>query len=244
MIAIAASAFLARVHTACGAEVIYVKILVDEEERTVRAAWETRLRDRLEAASRIINEYANVHFAVSGFDTWQSDNRLTDLSRTLAEFEHEVDPDPAQIAIGFSSQYRFTKGINGLGGTRGPLRQHILLRESSPNTREPERLEALVHELGHFLGAAHSASATSVMRPVIGDGLARNPAFKISFDPHNARIIQWVGSEVSTLGIRRYSQLSERTLRRMQAEYEQIDRQLPRDPAAKHFLQVIHQTLK
>ena len=74
------------------------------------------------------------------------------LGRTLREFEIEVDPAPGQIAIGFSSQYRFRKGVNGLGGTRGPLNSHILLRESAPTIVEPERLEALVHELGHFLG--------------------------------------------------------------------------------------------
>ena len=227
-----------------GAEVIYVKLLVDEEERTIPQAWQARLQSRLDAASQIINEYANVHFVAECFDTWQSDNRLTDLGRTLAEFEHEVDPHPAQIAIGFSSQYRFTRGINGLGGTRGPLRRHILLRESSPNTREPERLEALVHELGHFLGAAHSGNGRSVMRPVIGDGLARRPGYHISFDPHNAKIIQWVGTEVSTLGVRRYDQLSHRTMQRMLAEYEQLDRELPKDPAAKYFIKMIRTRLQ
>jgi hypothetical protein len=220
-------------------EVIYVKILVDEEERTSPAVWQKRLKDRVDRASVIVNQYCNIRFAVSGFDTWQSDNRVNDLNRTLREFEQEVTPAPSQVAIGFSSQYRFQKGINGLGGTRGPLHTHILLRESSPTTREPERLEALVHELGHFLGAAHSGNQFSVMRPVVADGLARSSTFRIGFDDDNAQIIRWVGAEVSALGIRRFSQLSQPTRDRLLLRYHQLAKELPKDAAAKRYIQFL-----
>jgi hypothetical protein len=195
----------------------------------------------VEKASTIINRYTNVRFRVADYGVWNSDNRITDLNRTLAEFEHEIDPSPAHLAIGFSSQYRFQKGINGLGGTRGPLCSHILLRESSPSTREPERLEALVHELGHYLGAAHSNSPKSVRRPVVGDGRARLAGYPFAFDDKNAQIIQWVGTEVSALGIHRFSQLSQLTKDRLLVQYQQLDRELPRDPAAKRYIQMIQQ---
>lgn len=222
-------------------EVITVKLLVDEEERMTTVAWQARLKSRLDKASDIISQYCNIRFAVAEFGTWESDNRITDLSRTLRELEQEVDPGPAQIAIGFSSQYRFRKGINGLGGTRGPLHTHILLRESSPHTLEPERLEALLHELGHFLGAAHSSDPKSVMRPVIGDGRARSNQYQLGFDPVNARIIRFVGSEVSILGIRRFHQLSTPTKQRLIDQYQQLAQQLPSDPAAKKFLEFLEQ---
>ena len=181
------------------AATIYVKLLVDEEEPAVERLWQQRLQTRLERASEIISQYCDIRFTTAGFGTWQSDNSLSELNRTLREFEIEVDPAPGQIAIGFSSQYRFQKGINGLGGTRGPLRSHILLRESARTVLEPERLEALVHELGHFLGAAHSGEKGSVMRPVMGDGQVRLKSYRIHFDPLNAQLIRLVGGEVSTL---------------------------------------------
>jgi hypothetical protein len=196
----------------------------------------------LDRASAIINGYCDIRFAVREFGTWQTDNNVNDLSRSLREFEQEVHPAPAQIAIGFSSQYRFRKGLNGLGGTRGPLFSHILLRDSAPTIREPERVEALVHELGHFLGAAHSKERTSVMRPVIGDGQARLKAFKIGFDPLNAQIIRLVGSEVSILGVRRFGQLSPVTKKRILPIYQELARQLPKDPAAKRYVSYLERT--
>jgi hypothetical protein len=221
------------------ATTIYVKLLVDEEERAVEHVWQKRLKDRLDRASAIVNQYCDIQFAVAGYETWRSDNRVSDLSRSLRELEIEVDPSPAQMVIGFSSQYRFHKGLNGLGGTRGPLHSHILLRESATKLREPERLEALVHELGHFLGAAHSRDSRSAMRPVIGDGRARSPTYRIGFDPLNARIIQLVGSEVSVLGVRRFSQLSDVTRNRLRGDYESLARELPKDTAAKRFIQYL-----
>lgn len=221
------------------AATIYVKLLVDEEEPAVERLWQQRLQTRLERASEIISQYCDIRFTTAGFGTWQSDNSLSELNRTLREFEIEVDPDPGQIAIGFSSQYRFQKGINGLGGIRGPLRSHILLRESARTVLEPERLEALVHELGHFLGAAHSGEKGSVMRPVMGDGQVRLKSFRIHFDPLNAQLIGLVGGEVSTLRVRRFNQLSPATQRRLIPIYRQLAEQMPKDPAAAKFLEYL-----
>ena len=237
-----AGLFLSVIGRPAEAITIYVKVLVDEEEPAVEWLWQKRLKDRVDAASDIINEYCDIRFSVSEFGTWQSDNNVNDLNRSLREFEQEVDPNPAQVAIGFSSQFKFRKGRNGLGGTRGPLHSHVILRESSKQIREPERLEALVHELGHFLGAAHSRVSTSAMRPVIGDGQARARAFRIGYDPINAKIVQLVGSEVNVLGVRRFQNLSDVTKRRIRDGYVRLAKELPKDPAAPHFIRYIDQS--
>jgi len=220
-------------------EVIRVKVVVDEEERTPPPVWQRRLRERIDAAAAIINQYANIRFTVAEMGTWNSDDRIQDLNKSLRELEQEIEPAPCDIVIAFSSQYRFQKGVNGLGGTRGPLHTHILLRETAPNAFEPERLEALVHEMGHFLGAAHSRDAQSAMRPIIGDGRARIPTYRIGFDQQNSQIIRLVASEVSALHIRRFQQLSKATRDRMMQHYQQLAEELPRDPAAPRFLEML-----
>ena len=159
---------------------IPVKILVDEEEPGRPGIWEQRLRRRVEAASAIFEKNFRVGFHVAAIGTWKSDNSITDFFDALAEFEQKVDPSPAKIAIGFTSQWSMARGRIHMAGTRGPLHAHILVREGSPQINEPERLEFLVHELGHYLGAAHSPERQSVMRPVLGDNRAGRSDFRHS----------------------------------------------------------------
>lgn len=212
---------------------------MDDDEVRRRDAWQMQLKRRIDQASDIIAGYCSIRFKVREFGTWNSDNRVRDLNRSLREFEQEVSPRPAQIAIGFTSQYKFQKGRNALGGTRGPLHSHVLLRESSPSTFEPEKLEALVHELGHFLGAAHSSDVNSVMRPVVGDGRANGKTFRIGFDPANAKIIRLIGNEVTYLKVRKYADLSDTTKAKIMAEYIRLARELPKDPAAKRYIELL-----
>ena len=78
------------------------------------------------------------------------------------------------------------------------------------------------------------------MRPVIGDGQARLKSYRISFDPLNAELIRLVGSEVSLLRVRRFSQLSQVTQARILPIYEELHRQMPKDPAAKKFVEYLN----
>src|SRR5205085_7080037 len=114
-----------------------------------------------------------------------TDNNINNFDKTLAEFEQNVKPEPARLAIGFTSQYEVPRGAFHLGGTRGPLHTHVLVREWSKHISEPERMEVLLHELGHFLGAVHSPAPDSVMRSILGDRIARVKDFRITFDPVN-----------------------------------------------------------
>ena len=61
---------------------------------------------------------------------------------------------------------------------------------------EAERLEILVHELGHFLGAVHTADGNSVMRPALGDRRARGRSFRIGFDAPNTLAMNLVADEL------------------------------------------------
>ncbi|HEY6564440.1 MAG TPA: matrixin family metalloprotease [Pirellulaceae bacterium] len=225
-------------------ETVFVKILVDEEEATTDANWQRRLRERVERASAIIHPYARIRFIPREFGRWSSENRFQDFRLSLAEFEREVNAGASRLSIGFSSQYKFQMGRNNLGGTRGPLQRHILIRENAPATFEPERLEVLVHELGHFLGAAHSVVPDSVMRPVVADGQARAKAFQIHFDPRNAAILRLIGREVRDRNVRTFESLSPVTLLELRPQYAGLLQEYPDDPSAANFLSVVDQLIR
>lgn len=225
-------------------QTIYVKVFVDEEEAMSDRGWQTRLARRIQLASDVISNYCGLRFVASSYDRWDSDDRIHSLDKTLAEFEQEASPSPEHIAVGFTSQYRFKRGRNSAGGTRGPLHSHILIREGSPTVYESERVEVLIHELGHFLGAAHSSQSGSVMRPVLGDGRARSKKFRIHFDPDNARVIRLVAGEIRDLRVRRFGHLSPETMRRIRVHYENLAKQAPHDPTAPKYIGLIDRSLR
>ena len=221
---------------------ITVKIAVDEEEPARRAHWERRLRRRVETASSILEKSCGVRLEVVATERWNSDNDTNDLHASLSEFEREVSAAPARVAIGFTSQYQMVRGRTHMAGTRGPLHTHILAREGSPEISEPEKLEFLVHELGHFLGAAHSPERDSVMRPVLGDNRAGRSDFRIQFDPVNALAVAMVGEEIRRRDIKHISDLKPDTRRRLRQIYTELARSLPEDPAGFHYAQLMGST--
>ena len=216
-----------------------VKLLVDDDEPTHRKIWEARLRNRVADASKILERHSGIRLKVVAVSTWDSEDAQHDFSQAMREFEREVMPSPASLAIGFSSQYKAERGRIHMGGTRGPLHPYILLKERSPNLRETERLELLVHELGHFLGASHSPEPQSVMRPLLTGALQRRVGARIQFDPVNTLLMGMLGEEVRMLGVRRLSDVSAATKERMLEIYRVLDVALPQDPAASQYLQII-----
>lgn len=218
---------------------IAVKILVDEEEPARQQHWERRLRRRVEAASAILEQYCRVGLRVVAVDRWNSDNATNDFNASLAEFEREVKPSPGRVAIGFTSQWTMVRGRTHMAGTRGPLHTHILVREGSPQISEPEKLEFLVHELGHHLGAAHSPERGSVMRPVLGDNLAGRSDFRIQFDPVNTLAIAMIGEEIRRRNIKRLYDMTPGSKRRLSQIYTELARSLPGDMAAPHYVELM-----
>ncbi len=219
--------------------VVTVKILVDENETRLRSVWEPVIRQRIADASQCLAAHGGAALEVVSVETWDSDDRQTDFEQSLREFEREVSPLPAQVAIGFSSQYVIVRGQTHMGGTRGPLHSHILIKEQARNVRETERLELLVHELGHFFGATHSGEATSVMRPVVGQGHLRVKGAEIQFDPPNVLLVALVGQEIRHRGVRRLSQLSTPTRLRMAEIYNALAPVLPDDSVSGRYLRLV-----
>ncbi|TWU14137.1 Matrixin [Symmachiella macrocystis] len=218
---------------------IPVKLFVDDEEPFVRKLWEARLRARLERASKIFEQHCRVRFEVVGVDTWDSNNEVRQFTKMLAEFERESRVEPAALAIGFSSQRRILQQRTRLGGTFAPLRQHILIREWSKNMGEAERLEVLLHELGHYLGATHSPEKDSAMRPQLNDGKANLRSFRLGFDPVNTLVMCLVGDEIREHNVRYLHELTPKTRQQLQSIYREIIKITPDEPATVRMLQLL-----
>jgi len=126
--------------------IVRVRLFVDEEEPARTELWQRRLRQRVAQASDILQRQCGVKLQVVGFGTWDSDDSRPEFAQAFGEFEGEVKTAPSEVAIGFTSQYEVVSGRTHLGGIRGPLHSHILLREWSRRVNERERLELLVHK--------------------------------------------------------------------------------------------------
>lgn len=217
---------------------ISIKIAVDDDEPTHRTIWEPRLRQRIAQASAILEQHCGVKLAVTSVELWDSDNKIRDFARSMREFEREVKPGTAQLVIGFSSQYDFATGQIHLGGGRGPLYPYIMLKERAPEVREPEKLELLVHEVAHFLGASHSPEPQSVMRPVLNISRLRATGERIYIDPVNTLLMSLMSDEMQRSEIRNFGNVSWAAKARMLEIYKTLQQALPGDPAA-----VIYQSL-
>lgn len=216
-----------------------VLILADDDQRYARPIWEQTYRDRIQAASAILEKHCRLRLEVTAVQTWDSEDRVKDFSRSLLEFSQEVDPGTAHVAIGFTSQYHITRGTTRLGGTYGPFRSHILIREWAQHVSEAERLELLVHELGHHVGAAHSPEPDSVMRPILGDRRARQLSFPIRFDAVNTLAMYLVAEEIRLRNARDIADLSASTRSRLRQIFTELSYSLPKDPAAKQYLRLL-----
>lgn len=215
--------------------VVKVKILVDDDQPLQRELWEKDLRERVADCSKILEQHCFARLEVVAVDTWETNDAINDFDAALNEFVQKVDPAPADIAIGFTSQFQPVKGRTNLGGVRGPFSRHGLLREWRRRVAPAERLELLVHEMGHFFGAAHSPENNTVMRPLLADKQANSVKFRIGFDPLNALAMNLVTEEMGRREVHALRQLDLRTRQVLACVYTELDRALPKDDAARRM---------
>ncbi len=223
--------------------VIPIMLVVDDEQQLVaRKYWEPRLRKRIEMASDVFHRHCGFRFRTVKVGTWDSQDGVRQFTDALREFEQEVIPDPAPLALGFTSQQYYIKRRRDpqIGGaTRGPLARHVLIRESNRRMTERERVEVVLHELAHVLGAVHSPHGYSAMRPSLGDGRARERSFRIGFDPGNTLVMCLVASELRTGRVRAFSQLGGQTKRQLRTVYTAMAEEMPDDGTARNAVALL-----
>lgn len=172
---------------------IPVVIYMDESIPMAVAPWEKRVRERVAEASAILEKTCFTRLEIQEFKPWQSDPKCENLGDMLKDFEKKASVPQGVLAIGFTANRHAQHTRMELGVARQPFHGPILLREEAPQITEVERLETLLHEMGHFLGAVHTSDENSVMRTVMRERHARDVNFTISFDPLNALAMNlWV----------------------------------------------------
>ena len=216
-----------------------IKIAVDDDEKTRKETWGKKIKQRIEAASRLLEYFCGVRLEVVAVTRWESKDSIRDFNLSLSEFSAKVPAHPAQLVIGFTSQYDVNIGRQRLGGTRGPLRSHILIREHGPRIGESERLEVLLHELGHYLGAAHSVSQASLMRPVLGDGQSNARSFQMTYDPINLLAMNLVSDQIRRPGFYSVKQIPIPVQQRLLDVYNWLTEQQPGDKSALQMARVL-----
>ncbi len=113
-----------------------VKIVVDQAEPFVQKIWEKRLRQRLEAASAILEHHCRVQLEVIEVGTWQSDERLKKLSELMRDFRGKVAPGKARLVLGFTGLLGARRKISLWAARRGRCTR---ISSSANTSRAPSR---------------------------------------------------------------------------------------------------------
>ncbi len=222
--------------------VVYAKLASDDEQPLKPSAWQRHLSERLRDVSRRMLRQLSVSVRCVGYATWDSNDDILDFDVAANEFADEVDPGRAHVAIGFTAQFgNVTEPHGDLGTSHGPLRRHILVREGTGQLLYVDRIEVLFHELGHFLGAAHSPEPDSVMRPRLGDHRAVRKDALIQLDPVNCLAAALVVDGLNGLhhvpeSIGDLPPLHRYLLARV---YRTLEQAMPEDPVAPRYLTLV-----
>ncbi len=222
---------------------IPVAIYVDEEQTASPRFWVPRLQRRIAAANEIFRQTCGIEFEVRSSGVWNSDDSLSDLAEALADFEAKVDPPDAMLAIGYSSQMLKNVPAGHLGVSRGLLARHILIADLGSQLSEAEKLDILIHELGHYLGAVHVPLDHSVMFSKTRPDLIRGKGFRIGFDPLNSLILNCTAEEVLR-GKRSRGEFSAQTLHVLKCAYDAIASLPQTDATARQTLDEIAATMR
>ena len=198
--------------------------------------WEKRLRRRIEKVSRILEEHCRLRLVIVELETWDSGDDPQSFRQALQHFRGTVDPAPGRLAIGFTGRYPRERRRVNLGITHGLLQSHILIREWTATMHEPKRVEVLLHEIGHYLGAVHSPDTLSVMRPVLDDKNVVRREMPIVFDPVNTLLINVVADEIRRRQVDSVAKLSPRARERLTRIYEAMLRADPEESSVRQYL--------
>jgi hypothetical protein len=212
-----------------------LKLLVDDADRRTKANWSAALAKRLGKANAVLSRAASVTFEIVDTAEWKANPNSNDLKGLTADFEAQVKPEPAALALGYTS--RALTPVNNLREVelfalaRPALYPHRVIREGEPRT-EPERVEVLVAQLARHLGAVASPDGFSALRPRLGDGKAMLAKFEIGIDPLNTLAMN-IWADGLRRGVTKIGEFRLETQVRLARIYATLNMALPEEPLSE-----------
>ena len=177
--------------------VIQVKVLGDVSLRARNARWTEEVRGLIEAASDYYEREFNIRLVTQSVSAWPIEERIRGTPELLARLEkdfpqtknHDHDLVIAFTAEGMS---RYTRAgrprvdrigncQQGLGGYAVVPVTRVVHYTGWRGNPEPEFI-ALIHEIGHILGAQHVADTASIMHEDFD--------YRSEFDANNRAVIE------------------------------------------------------
>ncbi len=104
------------------ARTITVKLVGDADDPAARAVWEHRWRERLAAASEILDHTCGMKLKIVAVGTWHCPAAASDFDSAANEFVRTVNPGEARLAIGFTGRYTTPSGACTWGAPKGRWR--------------------------------------------------------------------------------------------------------------------------
>lgn len=214
---------------------IPVTLMVDDQDPRADRLWRATVRQQFDQAAAIVESHCGVRFEFAGYGTWTAAPADT-LGELLEDFEKKVAVKPGRLAIGWVSRRPPEKDDSpAFGACRGVPATHIVLRHGRL-TDPSEQVEVLAQQLGTALGAVPVPDPGSVMRPRLGDGLARRRGFVIRFDPLNALAMSIWAEELRRRSGAEPKDASEANKIRLGRIYRAVLKASPDDPLASRYL--------
>ena len=213
-----------------------VALYADDATPFARVGWERQYRSRLAGASAVLEKQCGVGLTVAAVGDWKSDTSNGDLGQQAKLFETAARPPAGVLAVGFTG--RFPKGDTAdapTGFARQPLWPFVLVRDANLRT-ETERVEAVVREVGHFLGAAHTPDPRSAMRGKPADGRAFAGRHPVGLDPLNLLAVGIWADELRAGKPKSVADLKPVNRERLAVLYKTLSGLLPGDELAAERL--------
>jgi hypothetical protein len=231
---------------------VKVKLFGGDGDVRSNELWEKLFRERFASVTETFEKQCRVKFEVVGSAEWTSDPAAKLPAELLKDFASKVPASADYLSVGFTSRTLLNKGqelaktpeqLIQAGCLRGPLGRHLLLREYITRS-ESARLEMLIHELAHHLGAVHSQDLNTSMRVNVLDGRSDRKEVRAGLDPLNLLVVGiWV-EQLRGGKVRGPSDLSEVTRQRLNVLYKTLQNVYPEDTLPTAFIAVLNKKEK